>query len=79
MVTGFRLLSLLISQVALPSGFRGLAMLIKELRGMPVRLRCLVVNGGCTFVYRDMPALMLFMLAVCITHNPRLSHDISAM
>jgi len=68
---GFRPLGLAARQVTLPIGFAGLAMLFEEFGGTPVHLGRLIVNGGRTLMRRDMPVLMLLVLAVRLTHEAK--------
>jgi len=75
---GFRPLSLAVRQVTLPIGFAGLAMLFEESGGTPVSLGRPVMSGGRTLMRRDMPVLILLVLAVRLTHEARLSHIASS-
>ncbi len=64
--------SLAVRQATLPVGLAGLAMLIKELRGMLMQPGRLVVNGG-RMLMRCCPPALLLVLAIRFAHNSRLS------
>ena len=72
-MVSLRPLSFAVGQGTFPIGFARLAVLVKELRGMPMQLGRLVVNGRRMLIYRGTPAPMPLVPTVRFGHNPRLS------
>lgn len=68
---GFRSPGLAIAQATLPGRLAEFAMLVEEVRGIPVHRGRLVVNGSRVLVRLRAPALMTLALAIGLAHRPR--------